>query len=59
MPDKPKHAKPPRGATRAEKATAKAKDTGDTAKFRDAARQEADRVQAEQDRLAEERKKRL
>jgi hypothetical protein len=55
--DKPRHAKPPRGATQAEKAKAKAKDTGERAKFRDAANREADKVQAEQDRAKQERDK--
>ena len=47
--EKPKHAAPPRGATRGEKANAKAKETGDKAKFNDAARQAAQRFTDEQD----------
>ena len=47
--EKPKHAAPPRGATRAEKANAKARETGGKAKFNDAAREAARRFNEERD----------
>lgn len=46
---KPKHAKPPRGQTSAEKANAKATETGDKAKFRAEANRAADEYQADED----------
>lgn len=55
---KPKHAKEPRGQSKAEKANAKAKETGARAKFRYNANREADKFQAEQDRIKEEKRKR-
>lgn len=46
---KPKHAKGKRGATRSEKATAKAKETGQRAKFRFSALRAMHDFQAGQD----------
>jgi hypothetical protein len=47
---------PKREPTRAEKAKAKAKEIGETAKFRAAAKLAADKVQAEQDADAERKR---